>query len=391
MLLGLVNSVLVTRLLGPAGRGEFAVATTFAAVGVQLANLGLHSSNTYYVSRDRAALPTLVGNSLLVSGVAGLGALAAYLGFRYWPSLAPARDPLLLLTLVAVPLGLANLLFQNLLIGTQRIRAYNVIDLTTRVLAVLMVAATAPLGLVSPELVFALVQLAVLISLVWGFLHLRRSFGNATRVSLATLRGGLGFGLRAYVGSLAAFLVLKSDIVLVSYLRGDVETGYYSIAVGLADILLMLPTVVGTVLFPRLSALAEPGERWRLARRVLGVMLPVTALALLVTLAAARPFIRLAYGAAFDPSFGAVVWLLPGIGCLAVNMILMNLFASCGMPRIVVVSPLVALAFNVAANLFVIPRLGFVGAAMTSSVAYALMLTMSLLYIRLRWFHPRPA
>ena len=81
-----------------------------------------------------------------------------------------------------------------------------------------------------------------------------------------------------------------------------------------------------------------------------------------------------------------MVWLLPGIGCLAINMILMNLFASCGMPRIVVVSPLVALAFNVAANLVVIPRLGFVGAAMTSSVAYALMLAMSLLYIRLRLF-----
>ena len=49
-------------------------------------------------------------------------------------------------------------------------------------------------------------------------------------------------GVRAYLGSLFAFLVLKSDILLVKYLRGASETGYYAIAVGLADILMMLPT-----------------------------------------------------------------------------------------------------------------------------------------------------
>jgi len=389
VLLGFVNSILVVRLLGPAGRGEFAVAATLAAVGVQLSNLGLHSSNTYHASRDRTALPVLVGNSLLVSGVAGLAALAAYLVLKSWSSLAPVEGPLLALMLFAIPLGLANLLFQNLLIGTQRIRAYNVIDLTTRVLAVLLVAATALLGIVSPAVVFAVVQAAVVISLAWMFLHLRPAFEGRLRASLASLRGGLGYGLRAYLGSLAAFLVLKSDIVLVSYLRGDVETGYYSIAVGLADILLMLPGVIGTVLFPRLAAAPDLEARWHLTRRVLAVMVPGTPVALVATLLVARPLIWLAYGRAWDPSFGAVVWLLPGIGCLAINMILMNLFASCGMPRIVVVSPLLALVFNVAANLVVVPRLGFVGAAMTSSVAYTLMLAMSLLYIRLRLFRGR--
>lgn len=386
VLLGFVNSILVVRLLGPAGRGEFAVATTLAAVGVQLMNLGLHSSNTYFVSRDRDALPVLAGNSLLVSGAAGLVALVAYLAFRHWSRIAPLEDPLLALTFVAIPLGLASLLFQNLLIGTQRIRAYNVIDLTTRVLAVVMVAATVPLHVVSPAVVFTIVQLAVVMSVVWTLLHLRPALGAGPRVSLKRLHGGLDYGLRAYLGSLAAFLVLKSDIVMVSYLRGNAETGYYSIAVGLADILLMLPGVIGTVLFPRLAAAPDLGARWQLAGRVLKVMLVGTPFALVATLVLARPLIWFAYGRQWDPSFAAVAWLMPGVGCLAINMILMNLFASCGMPRIVVVSPLVALVFNVAANLVLIPRLGFVGAAITSSVAYALMLTMSLLYIRLRLF-----
>ncbi len=386
VVLGFVNSVLVTRLLGPSGRGLFAVAITVTGVGVQIANLGLHSSNTYRVARDGRLLPVLVANSLAVSASTGLVALAAYVVFRLWPELAPLPDPLLVLALFAIPLGLANLLVQNLLIGLQRMRAYNAIDLTTRILAVLLVASTALLGMVRPELVFALIQATVVLSVVWCYVRLREQFATPASPSWETLRGGLGYGIKAYLGSLFAFLVLKSDVLLVSYLRGPVETGYYSIAVGLADILLMLPAVIGTVLFPRLSAAASLEDKWRLTRRVLALLAPAVPVALVVVLVGARPFIRLAYGAAFEPSFPAVAWLLPGIGCLAVNMVLMNLFASTGMPAVVVYSPLLALLLHVGANLVVIPRLGFVGVSITSSASYLLMLLISLAYMRLRLF-----
>lgn len=382
--LGFVNSVLVTRLLGPEGRGLFAVATTVAAIGVQLGNLGLHSSNTYQVSRDVRTLPLLLGNSLLVSAAAAGAALLAYPLLLWRPDLAPVTGLLLPLTLAAIPAGLASLLLQNLLIGTLQIRTYNVIDLTTRGLAIALVALTVPLGLVSPEMVFALVQLSVVIGVGWAFLALRRGFEQPVGGSLELLRGGMQYGLRAYFGSLFAFLVLRSDVVIVSYLRGAKETGYYSIAVGLADILLMLPTVVGTVLFPRLSAVQDLQQRWQLTRRVLKVMLPATPLALLATLVAAPFLIRLAYGSAFDPSFPAVAWLLPGIGFFAINTILMNLFAACGMPPISMISPLVALVVNVVLNLLLVPVWGFVAASISSSVCYGLMLALSIWYTRFR-------
>ena len=64
----------------------------------------------------------------------------------------------------------------------------------------------------------------------------------------------------------------------------------------------------------------------------------------------------------------------------------MNFLASCGMPLVVVYSPFLALLVNVSANLWLVPRMGFVGAAISSSLAYALMLLMSVLYIRFRLF-----
>src|SRR5215472_6205860 len=74
LVLALAITIIVSRYLGPAGRGYFAVATAVGAIGVQFGNLGLHASNTYYVSKDRSLLATLMGNTLVISfGLGGLG------------------------------------------------------------------------------------------------------------------------------------------------------------------------------------------------------------------------------------------------------------------------------------------------------------------------------
>ena len=76
--LGLATTVVVARSLGPEGRGLYAVALTIATLGVQLGNLGLHASNTYFVAKDRSLLSGLIGNTLVVTlGLGGLGAAVA--------------------------------------------------------------------------------------------------------------------------------------------------------------------------------------------------------------------------------------------------------------------------------------------------------------------------
>src|SRR5260370_22178301 len=105
---GLATTVLVSRVLGPMGRGLFAVAVVIGAIGVQFGNLGLHASNTYYVAKDRDLLPALIGNTLVISfGIGGLGALVCWVVFAFWPAIAPLQGILLVLALAWIPFGLA--------------------------------------------------------------------------------------------------------------------------------------------------------------------------------------------------------------------------------------------------------------------------------------------
>ena len=98
----------------------------------------------------------------------------------------------------------------------------------------------------------------------------------------------------------------------------------------------------------------------------------------------ARPLIRLAYGSAFDPSFAAVAGCCRASASSRSTPSYMNLLAACGMPAIIVHSPLIALAVNVPANLLLDTAWGFVGASVSSSFCYGLMLLMSVLYTRFR-------
>lgn len=383
--IGLVTSVLIARSLGPEGRGLQATIAMITAIGVQFGNLGLHASNTYYVAKKPSLLPTLVGNSLLV-GLGIAGAFTAVVGvvLTVWPQLTPVDGAYLWLALAGIPLGLVYMLLQNLLLGTHQVRTYNVIDLGSRALVVAILVVLAFTGSVSVFRIVAVSLASSALAAVWAYVKLMGGMQrSAVRASVPLLREHIGYGFKAYLSAFFAFTVIRADVLLCSYLLGDGPTGLYSIAASMAEMVYMLPVVAGMIAFPRLSATADAVERWAKTKSI-AKSIAVATLGLAVMAGVlARPVVRLLYGEAFVPSVQPFVWLLPGIVLLGVNTIFMNFFAAEGMPAVAIWSPGVASLVNIGLNLWLMPRVGIVGAAIASSAAYGLMLLFSLVQVRL--------
>jgi O-antigen/teichoic acid export membrane protein len=91
----------------------------------------------------------------------------------------------------------------------------------------------------------------------------------------------------------------------------------------------------------------------------------------------AQPMIELLYGKAFAPTAPAFLWLLPGLVLLSANTILMNYFAAVGFPRAVMLVLPIALVINIAANIWLLPPLGIVGASAASTIAYGAMFVVA--------------
>ena len=382
VLMGIITSVLVARLLGPEGRGVYAVAMTIGAVGVQFGNLGLHASNTYCVSRHRELLPGLLSNTLVVGfGIGGLLAVLMWVVSSFWPGIAPLHGALLLLSLAWIPFGLSYMLTQNLLLGIDEVRAYNVIELVSRIIGLSLIGILLLCEMITVELLFATGFLGLLTGFIWSLWRLKSHLGRVPLPSITLFKTHISYGLKAYAGAIFAFLVLRVDLLIVQYVLGAEEAGYYSVAVIMADMTYLLPTVIATLLFPRLAGMPLIADKWNVTKRValmVGFVMMVFggAAALL-----SEPVVRVVFGETFLPSARAFVWLLPGIVMLSINTMFMTYFASIGMPLIVVYSPAVATVLNITLNLKLLAWFGIIGAAMASTVSYGAMLIGSVLYV----------
>lgn len=380
--IGLIVSVVVARILGPEGRGLYAVAVAVGAIGVQFGNMGLHASNTYLVAKDHSVLSSLVGNSLFVGLVlGGLGAALALAVFLNWPDIAPIHGGLLRLALLSIPLGLSYLLLQNLLLGIHEVRTYNKIELFGNIASVIFIILLILSRLVTVETVFSVSLIILIIYIVLALRVLRCHFQGLPHLSFALFKRTLGYGLKAYLAAFFAFLVLRVDLLMVQYMLGAKQAGYYSIAVAMADLIFMLPVVVGTILFPKLSALEDTQEKLRLAKQTAWGVGFVMATMTILAAALAGPMIRWLFGQAFMPAVPAFIWLMPAIMTLSINTVLMNYFASTGMPMITIYSSGAAAILNVVLNMKLIPLLGIVGASISSIFSYGSMLAATTIYI----------
>ena len=380
--IGLVTSVIVARILGPEGRGLYAVAATIGAIGVQFGNLGLHASNTYSVARDRSLLPALVGNSLLIGFVfGGLGAALAWVVFHLWPRIAPLQGLLLILGLSWIPLGLTYMLFQNLLLGIQDIRAYNKIELMSNILSVLLIGLLIVVRIVTVETVFCVGLIVLIISLGWILRRIRPNITGLPMPSFALFTDNIRYGLKAYLAAFFAFLVLRIDMLMVQYMLGAEQTGYYSIAVTMADMVYMLPVVIGTIVFPKLSAMAHNRDKWKFTRTLVSWAAILMGFFVIIAIFLAGWFIRVLYGVAFIPAAPAFIWLMPGIFFLSIQVVAVQFLNSIGFPKVVVLVWGFSCLLNIVLNLWAIPKYGIIGASIVSSFSYLIVFIFVMLII----------
>jgi O-antigen/teichoic acid export membrane protein len=370
--IGVLTAVMTARILGPAGRGLYTAAIVLGAIGSQFGNLGLHSANTYYLGRDSSLLARLFSNSLCVAfGVGGGIALTLWTVFKVYPNWCPVQGLLETGALLLIPIGLAALLSQNLLLGIREVKWYNFVEVTNRAgfVAALIAVWLMMQNIEAWQVVFfALFGAAISVAIAGGrVLYLTRSFPLP---SFSLFRVQASYGFRSYITCLAGYIVLKSDILLVKYIAGENATGLYSLASNMTDFIYTFPTVVGMILFPMLSATEKIEVRWRRAQKT---MIGIAAIMSGISAAAAifaAPVTRLAFGARFLPAVPAFLVLSVAIVFYGANSMISIFFSSCGQPWFSVGIWVGGALLNIGINLVAIPRWGIIGAAVSSLITY---------------------
>lgn len=383
----IVNSVaagiIVAHWLGAKGVGELAVINVAVMTIVQLGSFGLPSSNTYFIAQDRAHFRAATVNSFLFAALIGTllaVALSVLASIRPdWFGFVPPE--LIRIASVQIPFLLLTLIGLNILLALGKLREFNLLDLASQsfgLINALVILIAFGLGL--DALVKLNTATSILVSVVVVLLLLvagRKLVESSWRADAALLRRMITYGLKFHISVLAGAIIFRADLLVVNHFRGAAEAGVYSVATQFGMLLMLLPSVIATLLFPRVTAEQDAhGETtWQVTKH--------TALIMLVCCLAAVPLsflLPLVYGAAFSEVTPLLLILLPGVYLIGLESVLVQHFSALGLPRTIPIYWIVTLVVNLVLVFALVPQFGAYGAAIASTVSYALIFALVAFY-----------
>ncbi|HEU5131467.1 MAG TPA: oligosaccharide flippase family protein, partial [Pyrinomonadaceae bacterium] len=330
-ILMVVNSVaagiIVAHWLGAEGLGQLAVINVAIATAVQVCSFGLPSANTYLISQDHTQLRKAAINSLIFALL--VGSLLA-VGLNYVAELRPdwfgfVSARLIRIASLSIPAQLITLIGLNILLAVGKIREFNVLDLAGQ--SFVLINAVLALIVFSVDLEMLVIlntSAAVLISGVVGVLI--RMAGQKLALSewrpdASLLAQMIRYGIKYHIAILAAAIIFRADLLVVNHFRGAAEAGVYSVATQFGMLLMLLPGVIGTLLFPRVTSEQDPqGETTSLVTRY-------TTFVTFFCCLAAVPFsflLPLIYGAEFTDASRLLLILLPGVYLVGLESVLVQ-------------------------------------------------------------------
>jgi O-antigen/teichoic acid export membrane protein len=280
--------------------------------------------------------------------------------------------------LTLIPLQLLANNFTAIVQGLSRFKAFSVFMLLNSgvfFLAVVIAICTAHNRLAG--IVYAMVISGVF-SAVALLIYLARTASGRSEFSLLFLKKGFHYGIRSHGSVVLETINRRLDQLVLGAMINPVELGWYSVAVSISELPQLLPDSIGTVLFPRVAS--DQANAVALTARACRV----TVLAMLGVTAAmavlSRPLISLVYGPAFSPAYKALMWLCPSIVSLGISKILTKYLCGMGKPQTVVWTTSISAAVTLALIFPLVKRYGMIGAAITSSAAYAVGAILNIIY-----------
>jgi O-antigen/teichoic acid export membrane protein len=206
----------------------------------------------------------------------------------------------------------------------------------------------------------------------WGSLNLRFD----PRVSRALLR----FGVVGYVSWLTNYLNVRLDTFLVNIFANATQVGLYAVAVSLAETVWYISTSASTVLTPRVAA-GEAEASDELTGRVSRAVVALSVAAAVLIAALAPLLVQILFGSAFRASVLGVWLLLPGIVALGVGRVLAGYLLGRNRQQVDLVASVAGVVMTVTLDLLLIPRYGFAGAAVASSIAYVTAFAVDVVWV----------
>jgi O-antigen/teichoic acid export membrane protein len=379
--LGLINTWIVARFLGPEGRGSTAAALSALFLAPIFKALGVPMVVRRWTSKDHTSEVVRAARLLAMMAILPSALLAWLIVSVPLAALSPEERTTTFIGVCLAPLTILWICDESVLVAQNRYVEVALIQLVL------------PATSVSINLVclmarsFSAVSFLITNIVGSGVTYLASS--AMVRVPIRGPRLSIKLTIReafTYAGSLSAEAASnRLDQLLLLPLMGSVQLGLYSIAATVATVPLGLAYAL-TARFYRGIAQASSAERRDIQAEAARASLYWALLAAVAVAGGCWAFIPIVFGAGFAGAVFPCVWASLGTVGLVASQVCSNALAADNRGAAMTIAQLGGLVVAVILMLILAPRWGAAGAAVASTTGYLLtfILVLSALHLRPR-------
>lgn len=380
----------IARYLGPEDYGIFSFAFAFIYFFSFIPDMGIHQILVREAAKEPEKAGKLIGNGTLIkfflSFIALLLALILINVLNFPPSTKSALC-IASLGLLISGTGAYGTIYEAKL----RMEYSLLFNLASRVFLLAFVFLAVANHSTLNTFVLASVSATLLHNLLM-VLFSKKLVKVSFNVDLTLIKQLLKEAVPIAIASVFTVVYFKIDVLMLSFLRGDAEVGFYSAAYRLTDALVFLPSAFTTSTFPLMSKYFKDSFdsfSYAYARTFKYLFAGGLLIAVLVTFASEK-IILIFYGPEYQNSVIALQILIWATAITFISVLISSTCISSGNQQIISKTALLAAFLNVILNLILIPSAGYVGAAVATVFSVSGSMLFGLLWVHKNLLHESP-
>lgn len=382
VILGFLTVGLLTRYLGTAGYGNFTLVFAYMSFFGVFADFGLQLAIVRELSQKSISAEKIYGTYFWIKLVLIITstalALVLLLFFPYSNSLKVG------IVIGALAVGIGGLSGYGTAIFQSKVRLDLVtyVDILSRLVSVALIVI-----FIFIKLNFYYIVSTVLVGNLAAFLatvyllkrDIKFDFKYDPVLAKKIIKWSIPIGLTSFF-SLAYF---KIDTIMLSVMKGPTDVGIYSLSYKILENILMLWGLYMASIYPIFSRyLIEDSKKnfYKIFKNTMGVALVSSGLILLIGFTFSGLIINFFGGEKFNQSSIVLKILLFSVPIYFITNTFYNTFLSLKKVKYIVYSMFFCLLLNFIFNLFLIPRMSYVGAGISTVVTELVMLILYLFF-----------
>ncbi len=383
LLFSIMTSLLSAWALGPEGRGDLVVVTTWLFVFSLVGTLGLPYAHRFWTAKEPESNSEIFTNTIIFTAIASL--VIFVIGWFAVPLVISEQKLQIIrltqLFLLNIPVILLSEMLRGQLEGAKLFGWLGAARLSFISFQAVIYSFYYFFDQLTLEHALVVIIIGQVLCAAIMFLGVVKNLHPRWSFKWKIFGKEINYGLRGYLGNITEFAVWRLDQMMLTAMASSNLIGLYAVAVAISEITSTLASSVSDALLPEVAG----SKKQEASTALLGKSLRLTFYAQIIALVPIwifEPYVLFyIFGEKFLPASGALRLLLIASIIWSASLILISGLNGFGNPGLSAIARIASAVVTVVSLVILLPIWGIQGAAVASISGYSLMFAVALFFL----------